>query len=83
MISTLTLGSIYEQQGLKDDALRVYKDILEKDPTNAEARRAIVRLAGGRRKFDGVNKEMKEFFCAMSTPQEMSEFERWMGRIWN
>lgn len=83
MISTLTLASIYEHQGLREDALRVYKEILEKDPTNSEARSGIIRLAGGRKKFDGVNREMRDFFIMMKSDAEFSEFERWMGRLWN
>jgi len=36
MVKTLTLASIYELQGLKEDALDIYKDILKNDPKNKE-----------------------------------------------
>ncbi|MEF3191250.1 MAG: tetratricopeptide repeat protein [Campylobacterales bacterium] len=81
--STLTLASIYELQGLREDALRVYQEILEREPGNTEARAGIIRLSGMRKKYEGVNQEMKEFFISMETPVEFAEFERWLLRLWN
>ena len=80
-MKTLTLGAIYEFQGLKKEALEIYKEILKKDPTNQDARIAIRRLSGMRKKFIGVNEEMKEFFIKMDTDVEFIEFERWLK--WN
>ncbi|MEA2110669.1 MAG: tetratricopeptide repeat protein [Campylobacterota bacterium] len=82
-MQTLTLANIYELQGLKDEALDIYKDVLKKDPNNAEAKIAIRRLSGIRRKFLGVNKEMKEFFVTMDESVEYNEFERWLLKLWN
>ncbi len=82
-MQTLTLANIYELQGLKDEALDIYKDILKKDPTNSDAKIAIRRLSGMRRKFLGVNKEMKEFFVTMDEGVEYNEFERWLLKLWN
>ncbi len=79
---TLTLGAIYEFQGFKKEALEIYKEILKKDPVNQEARIAIRRLSGVRKKFIGVNEEMKEFFIHMDTDVEFMEFERWLLK-WN
>ena len=81
-MNTLTLGSIYELQGLKDEALEIYKDVLKKDPQNKEAKVAIRRLSGIRKKYLGVNEEMKKFFVQMDSEVEFLEFERWMERLW-
>ncbi|MDX1295697.1 MAG: tetratricopeptide repeat protein [Sulfurimonadaceae bacterium] len=82
-MQTLTLANIYELQGLKDEALEIYKEILKKEPNNAEAKIAIRRLSGMRRKYLGVNKEMKEFFVQMEDQVEFIEFERWLLKLWN
>ncbi len=82
-MQTLTLANIYELQGLKEEALDIYKEILKKDPSNSDAKIAIRRLSGMRKKFLGVNKEMKEFFVQMEDSIEFNEFERWLLKIWN
>ncbi len=82
-MQTLTLANIYELQGLKTEALEIYKDILKQDPNNADAKIAIRRLSGIRRKFLGVNQEMKEFFVSMDQSVEYNEFERWLLKLWN
>lgn len=79
-VKTLTLASIYELQGLKDEALEIYKEILAKDPDNIEAKSSMKRLSGDRKSFAGSNKEMVEFFCRMNSEVEFREFERWL--IW-
>jgi len=78
----LTLASIYELQGLKEQALEIYRDILKVDPGNKEAKIAIRRLSGIRRKYRGVNEEMKEFFIKMDSEVEFYEFERWLASLW-
>lgn len=84
-MQTLTLGSIYELQGLKAEALNIYKDVLEKDPDNSEAKIAIRRLSGMRKNFLGVNEQMRDFFIKMESQIELNEFERWLlgGNRWN
>ncbi len=82
-MQTLTLANIYELQGLKEDALEIYKEILKKDPSNADAKIAIRRLSGMRKKFLGVNNEMKVFFVQMDEEAEFIQFERWLLRAWN
>jgi tetratricopeptide (TPR) repeat protein len=82
-MQTLTLANIYELQGLKDEALEIYKNILKKDPSNSEAKIAIRRLSGMRRKFLNVNTQMKEYFLKMDTEIEYKEFERWLLKTWN
>ncbi|NPA74173.1 MAG: tetratricopeptide repeat protein [Epsilonproteobacteria bacterium] len=82
-MKTLTLASIYELQGLKEEALEIYKEILKKDPDNKEAKIAIKRLSGIRKSFSGVNEEMKNFFINMDSKVEFLEFERWLLKLWN
>jgi len=82
-MQTLTLANIYELQGLKEEALEIYKDVLKKDPNNSDAKIAIRRLSGMRRKFLGVNQQMKEFFVTMDESVEYNEFERWLLKLWN
>lgn len=82
-MQTLTLANIYELQGLKEDALEIYKEILKKDPGNSDAKIAVRRLSGMRKKFLGVNNEMKAFFVQMDEEAEFIQFERWLLRAWN
>ena len=80
-MQTLTLANIYELQGLKDEALEIYTQILKENPDNSDAKIAIHRLQGIRKTFSGVNKEMKEFFIDMNTSVEFLEFERWLVQL--
>jgi tetratricopeptide (TPR) repeat protein len=81
-MKTVMLANIYELQGLKEEALEIYKEILKKDPNNAEAKVAIRRLSGMRKKFLGVDESMKDFFIKMEDEVEFNEFERWLTKIW-
>ncbi|MDO8453320.1 MAG: hypothetical protein Q7S59_01965 [Sulfurimonas sp.] len=82
-MQTLTLANIYELQGLKEEALEIYKGVLKKDPSNSDAKIAIRRLSGMRKKFLNVNTQMKAFFLKMDTDVEFNEFERWLLKSWN
>ena len=82
-MQTLTLANIYELQGLKEEALDIYKAVLKKDPNNSDAKIAIRRLSGMRRKFLNVNQEMKDYFLKMQSDIEFNEFERWLLKAWN
>ena len=62
MRGTITEALIYENQGLRDEALEVYKNILMRDPNNQEARSAIRRLSGLKRKNGETNEQMLEFY---------------------
>jgi len=77
-MQTLTLANIYEIQGLREEALDIYKEILKKDPLHSDARIAIRRLSGMRKKFLNVNTQMKDFFVKMDTDVEFNKFERWL-----
>jgi len=80
-MKTLTLANIYELQGFKEEALDIYKEILKNDPQNSEAKIAIRRLSGMRKKFLNVNNQMKDFFVKMDSDVEFNEFERWLLKI--
>ena len=82
-MQTLTLANIYELQGLKEEALEIYKEILKKEPSNGDAQIAIRRLSGMRKKFLRVNSEMKDFFVQMDEKAEFIQFERWLMKAWN
>lgn len=82
-MQTLTLANIYELQGLKEEALDIYKEVLKNDPSNSDAKIAIRRLSGMRKKFLNVNNEMKDFFLKMDDEIEINEFERWLLKLWN
>lgn len=82
-MQTLTLANIYELQGLKEEALEIYKEILKKEPNNSDAKIALRRLSGVHKKFLGVNNEMKSFFVQMDEEVEFIQFERWLLRAWN
>lgn len=82
-LKTLTLASIYEFQGHKEDALEIYKEVLKKNPGNKEALAAVRRLSGVHKKYGGVNAKMRDFFVLMRSDLEYKEFERWLARLWN
>ncbi|MDR0747076.1 MAG: hypothetical protein LBE89_04200 [Helicobacteraceae bacterium] len=78
-IRTLTLASIYELQGLKEEAIEIYREILKEDAGNVDALIAIKRLSREKRSFEGVNSQMRDFFINMDSPEEFAEFERWLA----
>lgn len=76
------MAAIYEAQNLKKEALEIYKSVLKREPHNEEAKIAIRRLMGERKKFQGVDSEMRDFFIKMDTEIEFNEFERWLAKLW-
>jgi tetratricopeptide (TPR) repeat protein len=82
-MQTLTLANIYELQGLKEEALEIYKEVLKKDSNNSDAKIAIRRLSGMRKKFLNVDTQMKDFFLKIDSEVEFNEFERWLLKSWN
>lgn len=79
--NTITEALIYESQGLKDEALLVYKNILKSDPNNKDATNAIRRISGLRKKYKDVNEYMLDFFVNIKTDEEINEFKRWLIKI--
>ncbi len=82
MFKTLTLASIYELQGFKEEALTIYEEILKKDPENFEAKQAIKRLKKTTKSFSGVNQKAKDFFIRAHSDDDLKTFERWLMQ-WN
>jgi len=82
-MKTLTLASIHASQGYKDEAIKIYKDILKEDPHNEAALLALQRLEKNRRTFTGVNQKKKYFFSRMRKKEQYKQFERWLGESWN
>lgn len=74
-------ASIYEAQGLKDEALEIYKNILKEDPNNQNAIDAVRRLSGFRSKHQDLNTQMLDFFINMKSDEEINEFKRWLIKI--
>lgn len=83
MRGTITVALIYENQGLRDEALEVYKNILMRDPNNQEARSAIRRLSGLKRKNGETNEQMLEFYLNLKENDDagIREFKRWLIKI--
>ena len=83
MRGTITEALIYENQGLRDEALEVYKNILMRDPNNQEARSAIRRLSGLKRKNGETNEHMLEFYLNLKENDDagIREFKRWLIKI--
>ncbi|CAG9959544.1 TPA: hypothetical protein ACH55D_000333 [Campylobacter lari] len=78
---TVTEASIYEAQGLKDEALEIYKNILKQDPQNKNAIDAIRRLSGLRSNHEDLNYDMLDFFVNMKSEEEVNEFKRWLIKL--
>lgn len=81
MKNTITEASIYEAQGLKNEALEIYKNILKKDPKNQNAIAAVRRLSGLYSKHQDLNTQMLDFFLNMKSEEEINEFKRWLIKI--
>lgn len=75
---TLTLASIYELQGLYEEAVEIYAEILDKDPQNTQAKVALARLLVQRKNFGKADSDWLDLFIKMDSELEFAEFERWL-----
>ena len=82
-MNTLTLASIHASQGYRDEAIKIYEDVLREDPENEEARLGLKRLTQERRTFSGVNQKKKYYFARMGKKAQYLQFERWLAESWN
>lgn len=80
MRNTITEALIYENQGLRDDAIEIYKNILKSDPNNKDAQNGVRRLSGLKTQIS-ANKIMLEFFLNLKNDDEIREFKRWLVGI--
>ena len=71
----ITEALIYENQGLKEEALKIYKKILESDPDNFKAAAHLRRL---KKEMAEPNKEKLEMFLRLRDENEIKEFKRWL-----
>ena len=78
---TMTEAAIYEAQGLKNEALEIYKNILKAEPKNQDAIDAVRRLSGLVGKHKDLNTQMLDFFNTMKSKEEINEFKRWLIKI--
>ncbi len=79
-MKTLTLATLYENQGYIREALEIYWSILEKEPENSDALKALERLAKERRHFDNPHPKLTQYFVNMHTRESMHRFENWLMR---
>jgi cytochrome c-type biogenesis protein CcmH/NrfG len=75
-MASITLASIYEQQGHKKEALSIYKSLYKDNPNNVDIKKAIKRLQGKR-----ISKV--SYFANMHTKEQFDKFERWLVTGWN
>ncbi|MCI7581911.1 hypothetical protein [Campylobacter sp.] len=71
----ITEALIYENQGLKEEALEIYKKILESDPDNFKAAAHLRRL---KKEMAEPNKEKLEIFLRLRDENEIKELKRWL-----
>ncbi|WP_104722458.1 hypothetical protein [Helicobacter mesocricetorum] len=82
-MKTLTLASIYEIQGYRNEAAEIYKMLLQENPDNAEAKIALRRLISNRKSYGKADVGMLDLFVQMDSKVEFNEFERWLLQLWN
>jgi len=76
---TKTYARILESQGYKEEALEIYKKLLEKNPNDKELIENINRLLK-RKKFKGINVlKLKEF--DQIDHKNRFEFEKWLKEM--
>jgi hypothetical protein len=52
-VATVTLAEIYFQQGLKEQALQIYRQLLEREPANESVRKRIQEIEATKSDGDG------------------------------
>ncbi|WP_120952650.1 hypothetical protein [Helicobacter sp. L8] len=94
MEKTIALASVYELQGLKSQALEVYKSVLERDPHNKEALQGCKRLASPSpsdaraqfRQYAPLQRfemqKMQKLFIQAEQPAQLRAIEQWLMQ-WN
>lgn len=80
-MQTITAAKIYEEQGLREEALEIYKNILKRDKNNQAAKEGIYRLSGDKVHKLELNLLMYDFFMNAKSEQEYNEFKRWLINI--
>ena len=79
LIKTKIYAKILESQGFKEEALKIYEQLLKENENDKEIIEAIERLKT-RQKFDEVNiVKLKEF--NEINDENRYEFEKWLSEI--
>ncbi|CZE48904.1 hypothetical protein [Campylobacter geochelonis] len=74
----LTKALIYESQGLINDALEIYKEILKIEPTNKDALVSMQRLIN--LNDTKIDKDMLKLFLS-DKKEDIEKFKRWLVEI--
>ena len=79
LIKTKIYAKILESQGFKEEALKIYEQLLKENENDKEIIKAIKRLKT-KRKFEGVNiVKLKEF--NEIDDKSRYGFEKWLSKI--
>ena len=77
MKDKLTQALIYESQGLKLDASKIYNEILRDDPVNLVASQGLERVGEYEIPY---NKDMLELFFS-TDKDDIEEFKKWLVKV--
>ena len=81
-MKSVALARIFEMQGLKEDALKIYREVLLTHPEDKEAQSAIKRLMLAQKHYPPSNEAQIALFVNPQTPQDSISFQRWLLQ-WN
>ncbi|NPA12115.1 MAG: tetratricopeptide repeat protein [Epsilonproteobacteria bacterium] len=79
MPQTKIYANILENQGFKDEALKIYQNLLEQNPEDKELKEAVNRLTK-RKRFEGVNVVKLNEFDKINQKNRF-EFEKWLSEF--
>lgn len=80
-IATTTIAELFVKQGLLSQACQVYRDILEADPDNAEARGKLIELEGRLSADSQAEAVVEQEPLAATTVEEeqLATLQRWLN----
>ncbi|MGX2981831.1 hypothetical protein [Helicobacter sp. 23-1045] len=72
------MASVYEMRGDKEKARIIYRNILQKNPSDKSAESALRRISQRRISAKNINENMLTYFKKSNTKDELYELERWL-----
>ncbi len=72
------LASIYDIKGMKENVIKVYREILVDSPNDIEAEESLRRLATKNINIVGLNKYMYNCFLKADSRNDLNDIERWL-----
>lgn len=82
MFKTMTLASIYELQGLKNEAELIYREIALRDPPNIQAKLALKRLSEQKEGSAGLStnrtKSKTKVQAEVDIKDDLNKLEEWL-----